>query len=225
MLSGPRAQVFSVICGLLAGPTFIFGWVAGGLAQQDEYSWLDDAMSDLGAETAARPWLFNQLGANLAGALLLVFAIGLWRSLGRHRSARIGAFLVGVVGVASFLDGLFRLDCRAMDPGCESSDASWRGTAHGITSTFTFLAFALAPFVLARALKLAPRWRDLWRPTLAFGIGTIATLVGGGFIGEEFGTRVGTTVWFAWIAVLAIRLLRLAGEEAPGAQPAREVLQ
>ncbi len=202
------------ICGLLAGPAFIVGWVAGGLAQPDEYSFLDHAMSDLGAETAGSPWLFNQIGANLAGVLLLVFAIGLWRSLGRHRSARIGSVLVAVVGIASFFDGVFRLDCRQMDAGCDASDASWHGTAHGISSTFTFLAFALAPFVLARALKLSPRWHDLWRPTLAFAIGTIATLVVGGFIGEEFGTRVGTTVWFAWIAVLAVRMLHLAYEEA-----------
>ena len=215
MLSGPRAQVFSAICGLLAGPVFIAGWVAGGLAQPDEYTFLHHAVSDLGAETADSAWLYNRLGGNLTGLLLLAFAVGLWRSLGRHRSARIGASLVAVVGAGQVLDGFFRLDCREIDPGCTTPDASWHGTAHGIESMFTVLAFALAPFVLARALALAPRWHDLWPLTLAFGIGTIATFVGGRVIGEGFGALAGTAVWFAWIAALAFRLLRLAREEAP----------
>lgn len=74
----------------------------------------------------------------------------------------------------------------------------------------TILALVLAPFVLARALKLTLRWRDLWLPTLAFGIGTIVAAVAGSAVGEALGPLLAVLVWFIWIAVLAIRMLRLA---------------
>jgi hypothetical protein len=53
---------------------------------------------DIGADSAASRWLSNQLGSNVPGALLLVFAVRLWRSLGRP-TARVGSALVGLVGV------------------------------------------------------------------------------------------------------------------------------
>lgn len=74
----------------------------------------------------------------------------------------------------------------------------------------------LAPFVLARALKLASRWRDLWLPTLAFGIGTIAAAIAGGAVGAGLASLVGLLVWFVWITMLAIRMLRLSQGSATG---------
>jgi hypothetical membrane protein len=184
------------------------GTLAGALAQPDEFSLVDHANSDLGADTAASPWLSNQLGSNVPGALLLVFAVGLWRSLGRHPSARVGSALVGLVGVCIFLTGFFRLDCREIDAGCDI--VSWHATAHVITAGVTILALLAAPFVLARALKHAPAWRDLWLPTLAFGVATIVTAVVASAVGEGLGGLLAVFVWFVWITVLAIRLWRLA---------------
>jgi Protein of unknown function (DUF998) len=203
-----RGQGLPAICGLLAGPVLLVATVAGALAQPDEFSIVDHANSDLSADTADSPWLSNQLGSNLPGLLLLVFAIGLWRSLERHRSARIGSILVAIAGVGVFLTGFFRLDCRQIDPGCE--DSSRHAVAHNTVAGLTILALVLAPFVLARALKLTLRWRDLWVPTLAFGIGTIVAAVAGSAVGEGLGSLLAVLVWFIWIAVLAIRMLRLA---------------
>jgi hypothetical membrane protein len=122
----------SAICGLLAGPVLLVANWAGVLAQPDAYSFVNHASSDLGADTAEASWLSNQLGSNLPGLLLLVFAIGLWYSAGRHPSARIGSFRIGVVGVGIFLTGFFTLDCREIDAGCEIT--SWQATAHVITA-------------------------------------------------------------------------------------------
>ncbi len=207
MASVDRAQVVSAICGLLAGPVLFVGTLAGALAQPDDFSLVNHANSDLGADTAESAWLSNQLGSNLPGLLLLVFGIGLWRSVGRHRSARIGSILVAVAGVSVFLTGLFRLDCRQIDQGCDNS--SWHAAAHNTVAGLTVLALVLAPFVLARALKLSPQWRDLWVPTLAFGIGTIVAAVAGSVVGEGLGSLLAVFVWFIWITVLAIRMLRL----------------
>lgn len=90
-----------------------------------------------------------------------------------------------------------------------------------IETGITILASVLAPFVLARALKLTPRWHGLWIPTLAVGIASILALQQGERVGAGFGVRLATTIWFAWIALLAFRMLRLAREEViPLAEPA-----
>lgn len=173
-----RTHVLPAICGLLAGPALVVGTLAGTAAQPDEFSLVDDPPSDLGAHTAASPWVANQIGSNLAGVLLLVFAIGLWGSLGRHLSARIGTALVATAGVCIFLTGLIRLDCREIDAGC--GNWSWHAQSHLALAAITALVLVLAPFVLARALKLTQNWRNLWVPTLAFAIGTVVAGVAGG---------------------------------------------
>jgi hypothetical membrane protein len=219
--SDERSQAFSAVCGLLAGPVLFVATAAAVLAQPDDFSVINHENSDLGAETANSAWLANQLGSNLPGVLVLVFAIGLWRSLGRHPSARIGSSLVGAAGVGIFLSGFFRLDCRHIDRGCDQV-SSWHAVAHNIDGGFTVLALVLAPFVLLRALKLAPHWRDLWVPTLAFGIGTIVAAIAGGAVGDGLASLLGVLVWFAWITVLAVRMFRLSG--APRTGPAARSL-
>ena len=48
----------------------------------------NDDISDLGAITAASPWIYNQVGANLTGILVVLLGLGLWRAVrGRLRQA------------------------------------------------------------------------------------------------------------------------------------------
>jgi hypothetical protein len=56
----PRVAAF---CGLLTPLTSTVGWLVGGYVQRNEYSSLDDDISDLGALTASHPWIYNQIGA------------------------------------------------------------------------------------------------------------------------------------------------------------------
>ena len=63
----------AAVCGLVAPLTYVAGLVVGGLAQPDEFSSADDAISDLGAKTASSAWLYNQVGLNITDA---VFAVG-----------------------------------------------------------------------------------------------------------------------------------------------------
>jgi hypothetical protein len=169
---------------------------------------------DLGAYTAESPWVANQIGSNLAGVLLFVFAIGLWRSLGRHPSARIGSSLVALAGVCIFLTGFLRLDCREIDAGCGNS--SWHAQSHLALAALTALVLVLAPFVVARGLKLTQNWRDLWVPTLAFAIGTVVAGVAGSAVGGGLGSLLAALVWFTWFAMLAVRMLRPTRAEGVG---------
>ena len=79
---------FAGACGLLASVTATVGWLAGGFAQPAAYSVARDDTSDLGAITAASPWLYNQLGANLTGLLVVVCALGLWSALSPSAAAK-----------------------------------------------------------------------------------------------------------------------------------------
>jgi len=162
------------ICGLLSPLAFIIGWAAGGLAQPDAYSLVDDSVSDLGALTADQAWIYNQLGANLTGLLVAALAYGLWRVGIPGRSGRIGVIALAVMGIGQFFDGWFRLECRAIDAGCSGGGTGWQVVAHEIESLFTVLGLLVSVFALARAFKTAERWRDLRTPTLIAGSATVS---------------------------------------------------
>jgi hypothetical membrane protein len=119
------------ICGLAAFVTFNIGWIAGGLAQPDAYSFANDTISDVGAVTADRSWIHNQIGSNLTGLLVVVLALGLWRALSPDVFGRLGAGALLVTGVGLVLDGFFQLDCRGIDTGCTND--SWHSHAHRST--------------------------------------------------------------------------------------------
>ena len=205
----PISSRLAPICGLLVLPVFTFGWLVGGLAQPASYSWIRHDISDLGAMTADQPWIYNQIGANLTGLLLLAFAVGLWRALGSSRMARAGVSLLAIVAIDQFLDGFLRLDCRALDPGCAQQPASWHAVAHVIESTVTIFSLLVVPFVFAWALRRVSGWADLSRPTLLFGVAAIVAVFGLTILAEGIGPRAAATIWFAWVALLAYRLLRL----------------
>lgn len=208
------------ICGLLAGPALVLSAVVAAFVQPDEFSLVEHASSDLGADTAERAWIENQLGSNVPGLLLVVFFVGLWRSLGRSRSGRIGSLLVAALGVGAFLTGFFTLDCREIDAGCTNS--SWQADAHVAVAVPALLALLLAQFVLARALRLAPQSRDMRPPTIALGVVTVVGFFAGSAIGEGLGQYLAFLPWFAWIALLSVRMLRLSGEGVPVSEPILE---
>jgi hypothetical protein len=88
------------ICGLLAFVTVNIGWIAGGLAQPSAYSVANDDISDLGAVTASSSWIYNRIGANLTGLLVMALALGLWRALSPDVLGRLGAAVLLVAGRA-----------------------------------------------------------------------------------------------------------------------------
>ena len=200
----------AAICGLLAGVAFVVGLVLGDLAQPDAFSPVDDNISDIGAQTAESAWLYNQLAANLSGLLILAFALGLWRALGTGWLARLGVLALAGLGVARFLEGFLRLDCRGMDAGCENT--SWQADAHGIESGIGAALFFLAPPLLAFAFRGLPEWRDLWLPTLLAVPVVIAASILFSILGNGAATRAASIVWFLWLVLVALRLLRLSGE-------------
>jgi hypothetical protein len=193
-------------CGIAALVTFTAGWVLGDLVQPAAFSPARHDISYLGALTANHPWLYNQLGANLSGALVVVLGLGLWQALGASRLGRLGAGALAAAGLGMFLDGLFRLDCRPIDVGC--SNDSWHSHAHKIESGFT-AAFTLVSIVLlALAFRRVQGWRRWWIPTLAAIPAVLIANIAFSPLGAGAATRAGTVVLLGTIAFFGMLLRR-----------------
>lgn len=196
------------VCGILAFVTGVVGWVAGDLAQPDSFSAATDDISDLGSQTATSPWLYNQIGANLTGLLVIGAALGLWWAVSPDVLGRIGAGALFVAGLGMFLDGLVRLDCQGIDQGCVNQ--SWHSDAHKWESRFTAAAILLSPLVLAFAFRRIREWRDAWLPSLATLPAIILANAVFSTIGAGAATRAGGTVWALWVAYLGALMFRKA---------------
>jgi uncharacterized protein DUF998 len=204
-------------CGVLAFVTSIVAWVAGGLAQPNAYDAADDDISDLGAITAHNAWIYNQVGANLTGILVVVLGLGLWRALSPDLVGRIGAAVLVAEGISTFFDGIFRLDCRGIDAGCDN--VSWHSHAHKIESGITAALALLAPLILAFAFRRNPAWRDSWVPSLLTVPFVLVANVVFSAIGGGAATRAGSVVLFAWIAFVGLRLWQKADKSPPPVRP------
>jgi len=200
----------AAICGLAVPVASAIGWAVGGLVQPEAFSSTDDDISDLGAMTASSPWLYNQIGANLTGLLIVVLALGLWRALSPDTLGRVGAGTLLLVGVGIALDGLFRLDCQGIDIGCEID--SWRSDAHKMEGRFTTAFTLLAPIILVFAFRRIAGWRDTWLPTLAAIPASIVMGILFSGLGDGAATRATTLTWTLWAAFVGFRLLQKTSE-------------
>jgi hypothetical membrane protein len=196
------------VCGLLVLVTVSVGLIGGALAQPDAYSSADDATSDLGALTANKAWIFNQIGSNLSGILIILLGLGLWRALSPDVLGRIGAGAVMLTGLATFVTGFFRLDCRGIDPGC--TNESWHSSAHKMNGRFLVAATIAAVLILAFAFRRIPEWRGAWLPSLLVLPASIVIGVLFSVLGDGASQRAGSLTLFAWFVFLAVRLLRTA---------------
>jgi hypothetical protein len=194
------------VCGLLALVTISVGWIGGALAQPDAYNSADDDLSDLGALTANKAWIYNQIGDNLTGILIILFGLGLWRAMRPSVLGQIGAGAVMLTGLGAFLDGIFRLDCRGIDQGCIND--SWHSSAHKMNNRVTVAATLAAPFILAFAFRRIPEWRGAWLPTLAAVPASIVCGVLFSLLGDGAAVRATTLTWFVWLGFLAAHLIR-----------------
>ncbi len=204
----------AAICGLLAPVSFIAGVVLADVVQPSAFSPTHDDISDLGAVTASAPWLYNQVAANLTGILVVCFGLGLWSALDDGFPARLGVLGLFVVGTGIFLDGLFRLDCQGIDAGCDNT--SWHSSAHKIESGITATALLLTPFVLAFAFRRLPPWHRLWLLTLFTTPALFAASAAASAFGPGVATRVGSALWFLWLALVAFHSFRLSAATSPG---------
>lgn len=196
----------AAVCGLLAPLTYGAALLFGGLAQPDDFSSADDATSDLGSVTASSPWIYNQIGMNLTGILIVVFAFGLWRALSPDLLGRVGAVTLLLAGVTLFLEGFLRLDCQGIDMACDNT--SWKSDGHRLTTALSGIFIFGSPIVLAFAFRRLPSWHSAWLPTLAAIPAFFVMSILFSLIGDGAATRAGALTWFLWLAYVAFQLLK-----------------
>jgi hypothetical protein len=140
--------------------------------------------------------------------------LDLWQALSPDFLGRIGGAALVATGISYFFDGIFRLDCRGIDAGCQN--VSWHAHAHKIESSISAVLLLMTPFVLAFAFRRNREWRGAWLPTLlavpaAFAAGTAFSA-----LGNAAAQRATTWTWFVWLAFVGVRLLQ---ERSRGASP------
>lgn len=191
---------------------FVAGWVVAGLVEGHGYSSVKHDISDLGALTAHHAWLMQVTGAT-AGLVTVLFAI---LTLRRWFAGAAWLVALSLLGLDNLSDVFFRLDCRAADAGCSTSDAlsSWHAQIHLVAFGVAAIATVAAIFVLASRMRRLDGWEDLARPTRVFGLVFLAVFLGSG---ATTGTpvqgatqRVAAVLACAGLAALAARVLLLS---------------
>jgi len=90
----------------IVAPVVAFTFVLVAIASYPEFSWTENALSDLGVKAGATAILFN-CGLVIGGGLALVFALGLCTYLGGKLLGRIGTLIfvldiLALIAVAVF---------------------------------------------------------------------------------------------------------------------------
>ena len=93
-LSGPR-EPFWVRSGGLAGiltPILAFTFIGLAISTYPQFSWVNNALSDLGVVPGTTSTLFN-FGLYVSGFFSFNFAIGLYKFLDKHATGKIGSII------------------------------------------------------------------------------------------------------------------------------------
>src|SRR3954452_6159264 len=116
-----RALAWAAIAGQVV---FTVCWIVAG-ALEPGYSYLDQAVSELGAKDAAHP-LIDNAGIVVLGLSLVALGVALLGALPRRRARAVAVALFAAAGAAIVVEGFARLDCGLSNDACE---AAWRAGA------------------------------------------------------------------------------------------------
>jgi hypothetical membrane protein len=163
-----RDTVSACLAGLgLLSPGFLCLVIAAGLAAP-RYSMVRDEVSDLGLRSVTADILDGGLIG--FGALLCLFATGLWRSFRADVAGRRAAFLLVIVGVSVACLAAFPMDPSVRHP-------TVHGTIHGALFFVCVGLFVSAAWMFARAFRRDPLWRRIAAYTRASAIAVVAVWV------------------------------------------------
>ena len=130
------------VCGF-AAPIVALTFILAAIASWPQFSWVNNALSDLGVQSGATAWLFNS-GLVVSGVLFAVFAAGLFRLVGKRAVGRVGAAILFLACVALMLIGVF--------------NESFRPTHYYVSVAF-FVLMPISLLVLAAAFWISGKRR------------------------------------------------------------------
>jgi hypothetical protein len=147
------------------------------------------------------------------GLLLIVFAVGLQRTISAGRRAAIGPMLLILAGIALVVCGF------PTEPSISRSPQTLHGWLHLLGFVLLALALLPAPFCFWQHLRQDRRWPGQGRLALLTGVVALAA-----FLGEFALPQLGQVLFYVflavillWLELLALDLRKLAGR-SPAAQ-------
>jgi hypothetical membrane protein len=195
-----------LLAGILAGPVFVLAFLIQG-ALRAGYDPMRHPVSSL---SLGDPGWMQVLNFLVTGALLIIFATGLWATPVRLRWI---AVLVAVVGIGLIGAGTFPTDpIGAYPPGTPSViPLTSAGIAHNGFSALFFLGLPIACLIAAAIFLRQRRWGAMAYSLLTVPVFFIAFgMAGAGFRQypgwADFGglmQRISLVTGFAWLGWLA----------------------
>jgi hypothetical protein len=200
------------IAGLLAGPFFLISVGLNTWASIDYLhglGWeLDGGRQVPWPSSLARgPYGWAQVATFVVtGLLIVILAVAVRDQLPHRRMSSFAVVLLALLGVALML-AAFRVDTPMLRGG---NPNTWNGWVHGIAFLLIIALGVLAPLTMALAVRTDPSWR----PTALVSLAAAALFVV--FLVLPWGNAsflMAVVTLFAWIAMVAARLLRAPSAE------------
>ena len=195
------------ICGIVGPIQFIVVVLVFGLLRP-AYDPIRQYMSEMGQVGAPNAIGYN-MPAFLLGLLIIAFAFGLHRGISEGKGSKLVPILMVVSGVGWVGASFFHCD-----PGCANESVT--GKMHDLTGIIAGPPLMIAPLAILPRLKKDNRWRS-YRP-FSLIMGALAVMLFAVmFTGEVLALepyrgllqRLTFFTPLLWMAVMAIRLLRL----------------
>lgn len=193
-------------CGALAGPIYVVTALVQGLTREG-FDLLRHDVSLL--SNGGLGWI-QIANFVLTGALVVACAMGVRRVAGPDRRMAWGVALLALYGAGLIGGGVFVADPAAgFPPGTTVPEGTitWHGLLHLLSAAIAFFALAAACFVLA--VLDGRGWARYSRVTgVLFLVGFLGGVAGGALPAGVLALWVAVLLGWAWIAVLAVRLIQ-----------------
>jgi hypothetical membrane protein len=168
-----------------------------------EYSNITQGVSELGMSNAPHALLWNLFGFGLVGALILVFAWGLYFELKTIRAGTFIAVLTGVSGLGYIGLGIF--------PAAIGFQPSTSTTLHAIMVMISFFSFIVAALVFALNLRHDSFWKHWAIFSAVMGAIGLLSFAIPRSIPLGVSQRIGLGANFLWLLIIGYALYRKSG--------------
>lgn len=176
------------------------------------YSHMTKMMSILGGVGGIRGLTFN-FGISLVGILIILFAIGLHKSINGGNGSKIGPTLLTLGGIGLIASGYFHCNLNCTNILVENNLI---GSIHMFSAFIAGMCLSIAPFFIFARLKKDPLWKKYTLLTLITGI--IANIPGIIFwitlattrfpAIEGLIQRLGIVFVLIWIEIMGLKMLK-----------------
>ena len=152
-----------------------------------------------------------------AGAIMLLLAFGLRKTMPRSSSARVGTLLFCVSGCADVVMGLFPMQYPMKPP------LTLHGAVHAVASLIGALTMILGSILFSRSFRNAARWKPVSTVAMVLSLLVLGVFVVGllsfGGPGGGLRQRVDLALMLAWMAVVVWQWIRWPTEAPAHASP------